>query len=124
MTARTSATAAQDGPRATKTPPPPSHLREDGRAFWRRVLADYEITDAHDLSRLTVAAEALDRLAECRAAVERDGAFVVGRFGPKPHPALILEDRHRSQHLKAVRELALDLVEAGPTRPPSRWRGR
>jgi P27 family predicted phage terminase small subunit len=107
------------GPRAARQPKAPAHLKVDGTSFWKRVLTDYVIEDAHDLARLQVVCEALDRIAECRDRIAQDGAWVEGRFGLKQHPALVMEDRQRATFLKAVRELSLDLVESQPTRPPS-----
>jgi len=107
----------------SRLPTPPKHLQDAGRALWRGVLRDYEVSDHHDLARLQAAAEASDRIVEARKAVERDGAYVEGRFGLKAHPGLAVERDARTQLLRALRELGVDLATAAPTRPPSRWRG-
>src|SRR5687767_3040990 len=107
----------------SRPPTAPRHLHDAGKALWRGVLADYEVTDTHDLARLQAAAEAADRITQAREAVERDGAYVEGRFGMKAHPALAIERDARTQLLRALRELGVDLAQAAPTRPPSRWRG-
>lgn len=108
---------------ARKRPaPPPSHLQGPSRAFWRSVLAGYEL-EPHHLAVLQAGCEAMDRMNEARAAIERDGAYITGRFGMKAHPALAVERDSRTAMLRAIRELGLDLeAPTAPTRPPSRWR--
>ena len=102
----------------TSTRRPPSHLKVQGRALWRGILGDYELVDAHDFARLQVAAEAADRCAEARKAIERDGAYVEGKFGTKAHPALAVERDARTQLLRAIREMGVDAATDPTTRPP------
>lgn len=104
-----------------KPPPSAKHLSSEARSLWRSVLADYSL-EPHHLAILQAACEALDRTAEARAAIERDGAYVEGRFGTKAHPALSIERDNRTQFLRALRELGLDLETPATSRPPSRWR--
>ncbi len=107
-----------DGPR------PPAHLKAAGKKLWRGILRDYEVSDAHDLARLQVAAECADRCAEARGVIDRDGAYISDRFGGmKSHPALAVEKDSRALLLRAIREMGVDLVESRPSRPPSTWRG-
>lgn len=108
----------------TKTPPPPPHLKAPGKALWKAILSEYDVGDAHDLARLQVAAECADRGAEARDAIERDGAYTEGKFGLKAHPALAVEQAARILLLRAIREMGVDVAEAQPTRPPTRWRGK
>ena len=104
----------------SRTHPAPSHLKADGRRLWSRVTAEYQADDAHTLELLRLAAEALDRAAEARDAVAKDGAYVEGRFGPKAHPALAVE---RDSSLRAARLLReLGLLDIPESRPPSRWK--
>lgn len=100
----------------------PSHLSAEAGALWSSVLADYDL-EAHHRGILERACEALDRLRQAQAAIEREGITVEGRFGPKAHPAVGIERDARTAFLRAVRELGLDL-EAPASRPPSAWRGR
>ena len=51
-----------------------------GAALWRAVVKDYEL-DSTESEILSLACRALDRAARARAAVERDGEFVTGRYG-------------------------------------------
>ena len=90
------------------TPSPPTHLRAAGRRLWRGIMADWTIDSAHDLARLQAAAEAQDRMAEAREAIERDGAYVEGRFGPKAHPGIAVERDARIALLRALKELGVD----------------
>ena len=110
---------------ASKPPAPPAHLSRDARRLWRDVVDEYHLERHHQVI-LTVACEALDRLAEARAAIAADGAYIDGRFGKKAHPALAVERDSRVAILRSLRELGLDLEFAGDavSRPPSRWRGR
>jgi phage terminase small subunit len=106
----------------------PAHLSADAGAFWRAVLDGYEL-DAGGLRLLRGACEALDRTAEAREAVERDGAYPLDRFGQvKAHPALREERESRSQFERHLRALGLDGTEGGdylpPPRLPERDRGR
>ncbi len=38
----------------------PKDLKKTGRAFWKRVLTEYQLEEAHDLQRLQMAARCLD----------------------------------------------------------------
>lgn len=106
-----------------RAPAAPPHLSTEAKGIFRSVLADYELETRH-VAVLTVALEALDRMREAQAAVAKDGAYTDGRFGLKAHPALAVERDSRLAHLRAMRELGLDL-EAPPTsRPPTRWRSQ
>jgi P27 family predicted phage terminase small subunit len=102
-----------------RAPATPRHLQAAGRDLWRRVAGAYALEPHHE-AILQAAAEAADRIAEARAAIEADGAYVEGRFGKKAHPGLSVERDSRIAMLRAIRELGLDLIEA--SRPPTRWR--
>ena len=99
------------------TPKPPAHLKRDGKVFWRSVAGTFDL-EAHHLAVLTVAAERLDRVAEARARVKRDGPYVRDRFGQlKAHPALAVERDATVGFLRAARELGLDVDEPNEARP-------
>ncbi|HVM31444.1 MAG TPA: P27 family phage terminase small subunit [Candidatus Limnocylindrales bacterium] len=99
-------------------PTPPRHLSAESRRLWRATLARFEF-EPHHLTILTVALEALDRLRQAQAEVERDGLTVPGRWGPRAHPAIAIERDARIAYVRAIRELGLDLEP-----PPERksWR--
>ena len=99
----------------------PRHLSPEGAAFYRRVAAEYGISDAGGLALLTAAAEVLDRAASCRVAIEKDGLTTVGvKRRVVPHPLLRVEHAARAQMIAALRQLNLDMAPArdGPGRPP------
>lgn len=101
--------------------PAPRHLSLEARRLWRETLRAYDLEARHE-TILMVALEALDRMREAQAAVAKDGAYVVGRFGMKSHPGLAVERDSRLAFLRAQRELGLDLEAPAASRPPSRWR--
>jgi phage terminase small subunit len=102
-------------------PPPPKGLTPAARRFWRETVGAFEL-EPHHLSLLEQAARTLDVIAEAEAAIERDGAFVSGRFGVRSHPAAVIRDRNRLAFARLVRELGLDLEAPATSRPPTRWR--
>ena len=94
-------------------PKPPRHLSREAEAWWRAVLAEYDLGPS-DLKLLQAAAEAWDRAQEARQIVERDGAYVRDRFDQlKSHPAVEVERASRAQFEKLLRALRLDGVAAG-----------
>lgn len=96
----------------------PSHLRPETRAWWRAVVADFELEE-HHVKVLTMAAEAWDRAVEARERVADEGAFYRDRFGaPKSHPALVIERDCRLSFARLLRELNLDGQEPPDVRPP------
>lgn len=96
----------------------PAHLRADTREWWQQVERDYEL-EPHHLKLLTLAAEALDRAAQAREAVAKDGAYLPGRYAGsmRPHPALAVERDSRLAFARLVRELGLD-ADVKESRPP------
>jgi len=101
-------------------PRPPKHLGPNGSRLWRRVLETYDLSECHHLVLLQIAAEALDRLAQARAAIDKDGITVDDRYGsPKAHPALTVERDSRAGLIRALRELSLDSAALEEySRPP------
>jgi len=95
----------------------PKHLSKESLEWSQRIFETYEL-ELHHVKLLTSAAECLDRIAECRTAIKRDGVFFKDRFqNIKPHPALQEERNHRIAFAKLVRELNLS-EEPAESRPP------
>jgi hypothetical protein len=86
---------------------PPRDLGKSGREFWRDVQSSYSITDPAGLSLLEVACRALDRMAEARAVIERDG-LVIAKTG-RANPACKIEQDSANRYLSAHRALHLDI---------------
>jgi phage terminase small subunit len=90
----------------------PKHLREPTKAWWRSVIARYDLEE-HEERLLTLAGEAFDRTTEAREALEREGTHYIDRFGaPRSHPAVALERDSRLSFAKLVRQLQLKGHEA------------
>jgi phage terminase small subunit len=101
---------------------PPAHLAKPTAAWWKAVVADYEL-EPHHVRLLTLAAEAFDRGEQARRAIARDGAYFNNRFGDrKPHPALGVERDSRLAFARLLRELDLDGAPLPDPRPPRRGR--
>jgi P27 family predicted phage terminase small subunit len=95
-------------------PDAPRHLSADARAWWGRLVAQFDIVDDGGQLILMTALEAYDRMRGAQAAIARDGATVLDRFGQtKAHPLLPTERDARAAMLAALRQLHLD-VEPGP----------
>jgi len=101
----------------TKKPAAPKHLKAQGRAFWRAVVAVYVIPP-HDLPLLSGACEMLDAADAARLQVETDGAVVEDRFKQKrEHPAAAQQRQAIDQFRRLYRELNLGEPPAD-SRPP------
>jgi phage terminase small subunit len=104
-----------------KIPKPPKSLKSEGRAFWRKVLSEFDLQEAHDLERLSMAGKCLDDLSEAEKRVETDGMFTTNRYGSTvEHPGLRIIRDSRALFLKIIREACLD-VTSGDSRPPRRY---
>lgn len=93
-------------------PRPPAGLQGRGRAFWRKVVADFDLEAAH-FEVLREVCRLLDRQNALAAAVRRDGEVVVGSTGqPRLHPALA-ESRQTALAIgRLLNELGLDRSDA------------
>lgn len=101
---------------------PPKELKTAGKNFWKKVLSEYELSDSHDLERLSMACKCLDDLVEIEARVETDGRFVVNRYGtPVEHPGCKMIRDNRMLFIKIIRETGLDLNTATDARPPRQY---
>jgi P27 family predicted phage terminase small subunit len=95
-------------PHIQKKAAPPAHLSADSKAWWREVVAAYELEPQH-LRTLQLAAEAWDRVAQARRILAKEGVTFRDRFGkPRKHPAIGVEEQARLAFLRCVRELDLE----------------
>ena len=100
----------------------PNGLKAAGKRFWKKVLSEYELTGAHDLERLSMAGKCLDDLAEAEKRVKDDGRFTNNRYGSVvEHPGVKMIRDTRLLFVKIVREMCLDIVEPGDSRPPRQY---
>jgi phage terminase small subunit len=98
-----------------KLPPPPKHLSRTAKAYWNKIVTDYDMSDS-DLLILESIASALDREAQARAGLAAAGSLVVkDRFGvEKAHPLIAVESRARAAVLAGIRALNFEDSEPKP----------
>jgi len=100
----------------------PKNLGKTGRAFWKKVMSEYVLTEAHDLERLRQACKCLDDIAQAEERVKKDGPFHTDRYGGlKEHPGARVIRENRALFLRFIRELRLDLTTGPESRPPSNY---
>ena len=87
----------------TKTP---SGLKNPGKKFWKKVLGEYELSEAHDLERLKHSCQCLDEIDEFKKIVETEGRMVNGR----EHPASKAIREYTVLFSRIIRELGIDLT--------------
>lgn len=98
---------------ANRTPQPPKSLSSAARAFWRRIVADWEIDDEAGLALVEVAAQAHARALDARGQIDRDGSVIRDRFGQlKAHPAVAIERDAAALVVRTVRALGLEMDAA------------
>src|SRR5262245_28365305 len=107
---------------ATKANPyaPPSTLGQAGATLWKTVQDEYRISDCGGKAILLQICAATDDLAACTADIERDGAMINSRTGPREHPLLKQRLALRAFLVRSVQRLGLTLEPSKPIgRPPS-----
>ena len=101
-------------------PRPPRGLGARGRAFWRQVVAGYEL-EGHHVEVLREVCRLLDRADALAAAVQRDGEVVPGSTGqPRLHPALAEQRQTAVAVARLLDALGLDVEEEKPESATSR----
>ncbi len=53
----------------------PKTLGKAGKKFWKTVLEEFTLSDAHDLERLQMACSCLDSINAAQGQIEQDGAL-------------------------------------------------
>jgi P27 family predicted phage terminase small subunit len=99
----------------------PKHLTKIGRDLWKRIQAEYSISDAPGLALLEAACSAYARLREAQAILDREGLQITDRFGQlRPHPLIQAERDSRSQLIQSLKALNFDDEEIPQAvgRPP------
>ena len=97
----------------------PAGLQANGRKFWRKVMSEYVLEEAHDLERLSMACKCLDDIHQGEEQIKLDGMYVRDRYGQvKEHPAAKVIRDNRIIFCRIIRELALDIETPSESRPP------
>jgi hypothetical protein len=104
---------------------PPRKLGQPGRFLWNRVMSEYDIQDCGGIEMLTLACEALDRIAVLRAEIEHDGAVIRTRGMVKDHPALKHIEAAEAFIVRTLARLGLDVepIRSSVGRPAGRASG-
>jgi len=90
-------------------PPPPAELSEDAHRHWYAVIGDRPAADWDDGQLFLVGqiASAMASIAELHAVLDREGAIITTRTGPKIHPAVGVLDLCTKRLLALRRALGL-----------------
>jgi phage terminase small subunit len=102
-------------------PAPPAHLTPETQAWWRAIVADYDL-EPHHLKLLEAASDAWDRMIAARELLLAEGLISVSNNGTKAHPCISIERDSRAAFARLVRELDLDEPMPSPAaymRPPA-----
>lgn len=103
-----------------KIPETTIKLNKPGLKFRRDILKNFQFDEVHDFERLNLACHCLDRIHACRDLMEKEGLFILDRFGiSKPHPASDVEQKNKSLFIRLLRELNLDLTKPKDLRGPA-----
>jgi phage terminase small subunit len=105
-----------------KIPKVPNGLEAPGKKFFKKVLSEYVLTEGHDLERLFMACRCLDEIAEDEKIVRSEGRFITDRFLQKrENPASRSIRDNKTLFCRIIRELGLDIVTPGDSRPPRQY---
>lgn len=101
----------------------PSHLSKEAKAWWRKLCAEYDLSDGAAQILLESALTEFDRAEKARKILAREGTVVKDRFKQRQaHPAVGIERDTRGMMIRVFKALNLDLepLRDGPGRPPGR----
>lgn len=100
----------------------PTGLGSRGKQFWKRVLTEIPMDEAHDLERLRLACMTLDDLDAAERNIKAEGRYLKNRFGEaRENPALKTVRDSRVVFCRIIRELGLDLEDGPESRPPRQY---
>jgi phage terminase small subunit len=109
----------QPAPTVGNPAEPPKHLGPDARAWWQAVI-DIRTFEEHELRVLLLAAEALDRRQQARAALKEFGlTFADAKGMIRARPEVAIERDSATVFMRVVRALHLD-----PPPPDTRHPGQ
>jgi phage terminase small subunit len=101
-----------------KIPRPPGGLKAPGKTFWKKVLSEYNLSDAHALKQLELASGCLDQIKEAEAVLKSDGLFTLNRYSVRvENPAAESARKNKVIFCRIIRELGLDLDGNEGSRP-------
>lgn len=104
-------------------PRPPSGLRGSGRALWKAVLVDFELSE-HETIVLREACRTADSIDDLQALLDADGLMSQSSQGARVHPALVELRQQRLTFARLVSALRIPLEDvAGRTQGRSGPRG-
>jgi P27 family predicted phage terminase small subunit len=96
-------------------PKPPKHLSTDAKRFWRRIVSEFVLEDAHT-RLLQHACESWDQAEACRKILADEGLTMADRFGQqREHPAA--KSQRDYMHRFAQNLKALGLLDEAPDDP-------
>lgn len=105
---------------------PPSGLGGAGAAFWRRVQAEYGISDIGGLALLEEICAAVDRVRSLTEQINTDGPAIRARGSLRSHPCLQAEIQNRAFIARSLERLGISAQEVKPVGPPTKpsgWTG-
>ena len=88
----------------TKTP---KELDKESAKWWMNCVTQFGLKTDGETQVLTEAAHSLDRIAQCREVITKDGLFTDSQRGKVAHPAIRIELQHRALVLQACRQLGI-----------------
>lgn len=113
-------------PVLNRLPPPPDHLAPETAAWWKSVVADYQLEE-HHLRLLQAACESWDTIQKAREAIREHGMTCTDARGiVRARPEIQIERDSKTSFRQLIRELDLDATPPPDqgTRPPYLLRNR
>ena len=89
----------------------PAGLRASGRALWKAVLTDFELTE-HEETVLREACRTADALDDLQALLDHDGLMSESSQGARVHPALVELRQQRIAFARLLTALRIPSGEA------------
>lgn len=109
-------------PPAHDVPAPPDHLSPATKAWWNKVLQDYEVQD-HALRTLQAIAEAWDRKEVARKALAKHGlSYTDDRGIVRPRPEVQIERNAMTTYFRGLREINLKVEPPHGLQPAGLFR--